>query len=448
MKYRAYELSYAYEERYWWYVARRNILLSQLECLLHKRAADTKGKLRILDYGCGTGLNMKYLSKFGETYGVDTSQVALDFCRMRGLGDYVKIYDPDNSGMSNPFDEPFDVITVLDVLEHISDDRRALQHIHELLKPEGILLVMVPAYKFLRSGEDFVSEHKRRYTSELLGGKIRDTAFNVIKLSYFNCILFPLQFTVVIGRRIFRPSSMYRTILSPLPQFLNSILKSIMSFEVNILHKYNLPIGGSILCCARKNTPNVLTYQERIEALPKMKALKEIGTRKAYRYVLYEIVLFLFKFMLVSPLRVWFLRMLGVKMGRDVIMHDVSFFNCYRKGFRGLKIGDNCFIGNQCLFDLADEIELGNNVTIANRVSIITHLNVGYKDHPLHKFFPSTSKKVVIKDNSFIGINSTILSGVTIGEGSFVSATSLVNKDVPENTFVAGIPAKPIRSIS
>jgi len=179
-----------------------------------------------------------------------------------------------------------------------------------------------------------------------------------------------------------------------------------------------------------------------------MKALKEIGINKAFKYMVYEILLLIFKLMFFSPLRVWYLRMLGAKIGKDVIIHEVSFFNCYKKGFRGLKIGDNCFIGNQCLFDLADEIELRNNVTLAERVVIITHLNVGYKEHLLQKFFPASSKKVVIKDNVFIGTGSTILSGIIIESESFIGAMSLVNKDVVAKCLVGGIPAKPIKQLN
>lgn len=177
------------------------------------------------------------------------------------------------------------------------------------------------------------------------------------------------------------------------------------------------------------------------------KTLKEIGMFKSMRFLIFEMALVLFKLILMPQLRVVYLRLLGAKIGRNVIIHNVKFFNCYRKGFEGLRIGDNCFIGNDCLLDLAESIVLEKNVTLSERVNIVTHLNVGYKDHSLQKKFPSMEKGVLIKENVFVGINSTILAGVTINSGSFVAACSLVNKDVEADSLVGGVPAKVIRKI-
>ena len=177
------------------------------------------------------------------------------------------------------------------------------------------------------------------------------------------------------------------------------------------------------------------------------KAFKEIGFRKSMRFLTCEIALCVFKMIIVPQVRAIFLRFLGADIGKDVIIFEAKFQNCYRKGFKGLHIGDNCFIGSDCLFDLADSITIGNNVTIASSVNIVTHLNVGYKDHPLQKFFPAMSKGVIIKDNVFLGFNSTVLAGVTIHERSFVAASALVCEDVASNTVVAGVPAKEIRKI-
>lgn len=116
-------------------------------------------------------------------------------------------------------------------------------------------------------------------------------------------------------------------------------------------------------------------------------------------------------------------------------------------GFKRLSIADNCFLGNDCLLDLAGAITLEKNVTLSERASIVTHLNVGYKDHPLENKFPSYTKGVLIKENVFVGINSTILPGVTINNDSFIAALTLVNKDVAENTLIGGIPAAIIRKI-
>lgn len=178
-----------------------------------------------------------------------------------------------------------------------------------------------------------------------------------------------------------------------------------------------------------------------------MKALQEIGFGKAFKFVFFTILMIFYKIMIFPQLRVLYLRVLGAKIGNNVIIHNARFFNFYRTGFKGLKIGNNCFIGEECLLDLADEIVISDNVTLAERVTLLTHTNVGYKDHPLQKYFPSISKPVIIKNGSFIGAQATVLPGVNINECAFVAAGSVVTKDVLRFSVVGGVPAKLIRKI-
>jgi acetyltransferase-like isoleucine patch superfamily enzyme len=178
-----------------------------------------------------------------------------------------------------------------------------------------------------------------------------------------------------------------------------------------------------------------------------MKAIEEIGICKGFKFAFWTIVSCFLSISLFPPIRIALLRLFGAKIGKNTIIQDIKFFNLYRKGFSGFKVGDSCFIGDQCLFDLADEIRIGNHVTIAEKITIITHLNVGYKDHPLQKYFPSSSTPVTIQDGCFIGAGATILSGVGIGKESFVAAGSVVNKSIPPRTLVGGVPAKSIRKI-
>ncbi len=173
-----------------------------------------------------------------------------------------------------------------------------------------------------------------------------------------------------------------------------------------------------------------------------LKPLKEIGLKKALKFLLYAPLQFLFDLLLYPPLRVLFLRMLGAKIGKNVVMGKASFANLYRTGFKGLKIGDCCVIDDFVLFDLADEIELGSHVTIAWNALLITHMNVGYKDHPLQEFFPPTQGKIIIKKGTFVGARATILNGVTVGEKVYIAAGSLIHKDTEDGVLMAGIPAE------
>jgi maltose O-acetyltransferase len=141
-------------------------------------------------------------------------------------------------------------------------------------------------------------------------------------------------------------------------------------------------------------------------------------------------------------------RALGARIGRRAILHDVRFFNLYRRGLGGLSIGEECFLGDECLIDLADAVRLENQVTLAERVLILTHTNVGYADHPLQRHFPAMTAPVVVESGSFVGAAVTVLPGVRIGRGSFVAAGSVVTEDVPPGTLVAGVPARPVRSLA
>ena len=178
-----------------------------------------------------------------------------------------------------------------------------------------------------------------------------------------------------------------------------------------------------------------------------MKALREIGWARALRFAWFSLAMAPYRVLLVPPLRALWLRLLGARIGPRAILHDVHFFNLYRRGLAGLEVGAECFLGDECLLDLADGIRLEAQVTLAERVVILTHMNVGYHDHPLQARFPSTVAPVLLERGCFVGASVTILPGVTIGRESFVAAGSVVTEDVPPRTLVAGVPARRVREI-
>ena len=113
-------------------------------------------------------------------------------------------------------------------------------------------------------------------------------------------------------------------------------------------------------------------------------------------------------------------------------------------------IGKNCSIMNRTVPLYANLIKLGNNVRLASKVTFITH----DVTHVMLNHNPNVSKKgfkekigcIEIQDNVFVGAGSTILYGVLIGSNVIIGAGSLVNKDVPPNSVVAGVPARVIGS--
>ncbi len=178
-----------------------------------------------------------------------------------------------------------------------------------------------------------------------------------------------------------------------------------------------------------------------------MKAFSEIGWRKAARFGFFTAAMLPYRLLLLPQLRAPWLRLLGARVGRGAILHDVRFFNLYRRGLAGLEIGEDCFVGDECLLDLAEGITLERQATLAERVLVLTHTNVGYQDHPLQALFPASASPVVIREGSFVGASATILPGVRVGPRSFVAAGSVVTADVPEGTLVAGVPARAVRSL-
>jgi acetyltransferase-like isoleucine patch superfamily enzyme len=178
-----------------------------------------------------------------------------------------------------------------------------------------------------------------------------------------------------------------------------------------------------------------------------VKALGEIGWGRAARFGFFTLAMVPYRLALFPQLRAPWLRLLGARIGRRTVLHDVRFFNLYRRGVAGLEIGDECFLGDECLLDLAEGVRLERQVTLAERVLVLTHTNVGYRDHPLQSHFPPMAAPVVVEAGSFLGANVTVLPGVRVGAESFVAAGSVVTADVPPRTLVAGVPARPLRAI-
>lgn len=108
-----------------------------------------------------------------------------------------------------------------------------------------------------------------------------------------------------------------------------------------------------------------------------------------------------------------------------------------------IRLGRNVFINHDCSFLDLGGITIEDDVLIGPRVSLVS------EDHPVDPKARKTliPKPVLIKRNAWIGAGATVLPGVTVGENSVVAAGAVVNKDVPANTVVAGVPAKVIKSL-
>src|SRR6266404_5127912 len=177
MEQHTYSIMYEVEGKHWWFAGRRHIIAGFVE-----RACRDLSKLRprILDVGCGTGANLQMLSRFGEAEGVDVSAAALDFCRARGLSKVKQ-----GAAESLPYeDAAFDLVTGLDVVEHLDDDIAGLKEMRRVLRPRGRALLFVPAFMFLWGVQDDISHHRRRYTVKEFKQTVSAAGFEVERATY------------------------------------------------------------------------------------------------------------------------------------------------------------------------------------------------------------------------------------------------------------------------
>jgi acetyltransferase-like isoleucine patch superfamily enzyme len=114
--------------------------------------------------------------------------------------------------------------------------------------------------------------------------------------------------------------------------------------------------------------------------------------------------------------------------------------------YRKLHIGAHCYVGKDCLFDLAESVILEDHVTLAMRVTIVTHFDAG--ESPVSKFYPRLDEPVTIKRGAYIGAGAIILPGITINEGAMVAARAMVREDVAPLSVVGGNPARLIKTMS
>lgn len=176
--------------------------------------------------------------------------------------------------------------------------------------------------------------------------------------------------------------------------------------------------------------------------------LKEVGLTRIIKYLIMELWYAIFLGLPYSPLRIFWLRLGGAKIGHKCFVERIFLMNLDRTGLTGLTVGNDCYLGALVLLDLAGRISLADQVTIAARSSILSHHSVGYRNHPLIKFYPKKVLPTYLESGVVLGVASLIFPGVTVGKESMVAAGAVVRSNVPPRVMVAGIPAKVKKQLS
>lgn len=228
-----------YREHWWWRV-REHILVRKIRQILK----GSQPGARILDVGCGSGLFFDALEEFGHVEGIESERLAVEQSgRWRSriqLGAFDDAFRPGHS---------FDLILLLDVLEHVDHPDDLLRRARDLSSPNGRILATVPAFEWLWTSHDELSHHKRRYTATELRGLLNGAGLTVVEMRYlFQSLMVPKLF--VWAKETLRPSSPgVPRVPSPA---LNHALQLWYRLEYAIAGW--LPFGSSVMAVARRSS--------------------------------------------------------------------------------------------------------------------------------------------------------------------------------------------------
>lgn len=231
-----------FEDVHWWFCGRRRIVQNVISILKLPKTC------KILDCGCGTGGNLSMLSEFGELFGIEPDTYSLTIAQNRNIGTLYNGYMPDEIRLPQT---GFDLIILLDVLEHIDDHVSSLKVLKSLLVPKGYLILTVPAFKFLWSRHDEEHHHKRRYTASELKKIIQQAGLEILYLTYYNFWLFPIISLIRLTRKILPIKQVGADLWLPHP-LINRFLLALFSSECFFIPRLRLPFGISLLAVAQK----------------------------------------------------------------------------------------------------------------------------------------------------------------------------------------------------
>lgn len=225
-------------QQHWWWRARERAILSEI----HRLGFRENGEAKILDVGCGDGLLFSSLAGFGSVFGVEADETTLaadsPWRRQIFCQPFDRAFQPDQT---------FDLILMLDVLEHLPDPAAALEHARSLLTPSGRLLITVPALNALWTTHDDVNHHYIRYDRRSFRSLARNAGVELLSLRYFFHWTCPVKLLIRLKEALWKPE--------PVPprvprKLVNQLCLALSCAEQRLITPLQLPFGSSLLAVA------------------------------------------------------------------------------------------------------------------------------------------------------------------------------------------------------
>lgn len=243
------------EDAHWWFATRTWAIEKFLN--LCRNESSSLG-LDILDIGCGAGNMMHHLARYGRVRGIELDPRPVQIAQARGYdvrqGDATKQIPFPNAS--------FDLVTVLDVIEHVDAEGALLGEAYRVLRPGGHLLLTTPAFQWLWSYNDELNAHKRRYRASQLRARLVEAGFEIVRLSYNFFLVFPLAAGMIwlkkcTGARTDLKShhfdaDAYQVDMEPVAPMLNAVLRGVGRIEAQLLGVCDLPFGTSLIALCKK----------------------------------------------------------------------------------------------------------------------------------------------------------------------------------------------------
>ena len=246
MEIKEYSAMYETEDTHFWYKGMRVITKELFKQILPKKRRNF-----ILDAGCGTGANIKMLQRYGTVQGFDIEKKAIEYCKKRGLKN-VKVGTI--TDIKNKKDQ-FDIVTCFDVMGQmeVKSEKKAIQEFNRVLKPNGIVLIRIAAYDWLKGYHDKSVHTKHRFTSNETTELLEKNGFKILKSTYANTLLFPLViFRRFVLNKLGSQQKHRSSDVQNINPVLNDIFYQLLLIESFLLKYISLPFGLSVIVVAQK----------------------------------------------------------------------------------------------------------------------------------------------------------------------------------------------------